>query len=227
MNDDVPSTILKKDLPSNVRLRTNCDQTASNGMRHRWFANWANVGLIAFLTAECIYGVLFASEGMLDILLWVGIAAVLVVNTARRSPPFAADTRWWVWLVCVLSTIRFLAFEYGEETRWAYWTLIVLNLFADMALLSLGRSFSLMPARREIRSGGLYRLVRHPAYTGYMIVDLIYVSMLPTLRNIAVLMIGMGLFACRAYLEERLLAQDPHYREYMTRTRWRFLPLIY
>ena len=35
--------------------------------------------------------------------------------------------------------------------------------------LSLGRSFGLMPANRGIVSTGLYRVVRHPIYLGYLI----------------------------------------------------------
>ena len=34
--------------------------------------------------------------------------------------------------------------------------------------LSLGRSFGLMPANRGVVSSGLYRIVRHPIYLGYL-----------------------------------------------------------
>ena len=123
--------------------------------------------------------------------------------------------------------MRFLAFESSTATQDAYWILIGLNLLADTALIALGRSFSLLPARRAIRQSGPYRIVRHPAYSAYLIIDLVYIAQLPTVRNLAVFAAGVGLFVCRALLEERLLSNDPVYREYRKRTRWRFLPLVY
>ena len=93
--------------------------------------------------------------------------------------------------------------------------------------MTLGRSFSLMPARRMIRVGLMYRFVRHPIYTAYMLIDAIYVSQLPTVQNVAVLVGGAVLFAWRASLEERLLRNDPRYRQYAERTRWRFVPFVY
>lgn len=39
------------------------------------------------------------------------------------------------------------------------------------AKLSLRRSFGILPADRGIKAGGLYRLVRHPMYLGYFLVQ--------------------------------------------------------
>ncbi len=193
----------------------------------RFIWNPANIGLAVFLIAESAFGLYASRDDRLDMALWLVVGTVLVFNTVRRSPAVESDTRWWVWVICTLSTIRFLAFEYSDQTRAAFWTLIGLNLLADTSLIALGRSFSLLPARRSIRVGWMYRFVRHPIYSAYMLVDAIYISLLPTPRNIAVLFVGAALFAWRASLEERLLRNDPQYREYAERTRWRFLPFVY
>ena len=191
------------------------------------FRQWSNWGLAAFLGTECVFGIWFTSEAWWDTLMWITVVGVLLINTMRRSPPISQDNRWWVWVICTASTLRFLAFESGDETKTAFWLLVFFNLLADTALLALGRSFSLLPARRKIRTGWMYRVVRHPAYTAYMLVDAVYVTQSPTPRNIAVLLAGMLLFSWRAVLEERLLSGDPVYRDYMQRVRWRFLPGLF
>ena len=50
--------------------------------------------------------------------------------------------------------------------------------------VSLGRSFGLMPANRGIVSTGLYRLVRHPIYMGYLITHSGFVAREPDAWNL-------------------------------------------
>lgn len=188
---------------------------------------WANFGLATVLAVECILGILFESDELWGKLMWATVGGVLIFNTLRRSPVVEQDARWWVWLVCTASLLRFLAFESNVESRSAFWMLVFFNLIADTALIALGKSFSLLPARRQIRTGWMYRIVRHPAYSAYMIIDVVYVTQLPTVRNIVVVLFGVALFVCRAKLEEALLSNDPAYREYMQRVRWRFVPWVY
>lgn len=189
--------------------------------------SWANWGLAFFLMLECGYGIWLGRDDLVDAFWWVTVGGVLIVNTLRRSPAVEQDARWWVWIICTAATLRFLAFEFDESSRSAFWLLVLLNLVADLALISLGKSFSLLPARRTIRTGWLYRFVRHPAYTGYILVDSIYFTQMPTLRNAIVVLVGAMLFNWRAILEEALLTNDPAYSEYAERVRWRFVPGIY
>src|SRR5215218_4226715 len=49
------------------------------------------------------------------------------------------------------------------------------------AKITLGRSFALLPANRGIVSGGLYGIVRHPIYMGYVITHLAFLAASPTL----------------------------------------------
>jgi protein-S-isoprenylcysteine O-methyltransferase Ste14 len=93
--------------------------------------------------------------------------------------------------------------------------------------ISLGRSFGLIPANRGIVSSGLYRLVRHPIYLGYLITHIAFVVANPTLWNVALLLTAdVALFA-RAVCEERTLAHDEAYRAYQTRVRWRVVPGLF
>ena len=65
-----------------------------------------------------------------------------------------------------------------------------------------------MPANRGIVSTGLYRLVRHPIYMGYLITHAGFVAANPTLWNV-VMLVGADLaLMWRAVCEEQTLSQD-------------------
>ena len=46
--------------------------------------------------------------------------------------------------------------------------------------MTLGRSFGLMPANRGIVSSGVYRIVRHPIYLGYLITHVAFIFANPS-----------------------------------------------
>ena len=75
--------------------------------------------------------------------------------------------------------------------------------------LSLGRSFGLLPANRGIVSTGMYRLVRHPIYLGYLVTHVAFLFAHPTVWNLALLVLADCALCVRAVLEERSLLRDP------------------
>lgn len=93
--------------------------------------------------------------------------------------------------------------------------------------LSLGRSFGLMPANRGVVCSGVYRLVRHPIYAGYLITHLGFVVAHATMWNVAILIAADLALLVRAVQEERTLALDPVYVDYQQRVRWRVFPGIF
>jgi protein-S-isoprenylcysteine O-methyltransferase Ste14 len=95
------------------------------------------------------------------------------------------------------------------------------------AKMTLGRSFALLPANRGIVSTGLYSLVRHPIYMGYLVTHVAFLAASPTLWNVAALCVADGALLARAVCEEETLAKDEKYREYQTRVRWRVAPGIF
>lgn len=95
-----------------------------------------------------------------------------------------------------------------------------------LAYLSLGRSFGLVPADRGVKTGGLYRWVRHPLYGAEMAFFACFLLANFTARNAAV---AAGLFVSlhlRALAEERLLGREEAYRAYSERVRSRYIPLL-
>ncbi len=100
-------------------------------------------------------------------------------------------------------------------------------LLAVLAVSSLGRSFGIVPSNRGIRTGGMYRLVRHPAYGTYFIIDLGFILGSPCLRNLLVFAAFILLSYYRSAYEEQLLMGDPEYRAYRETVKWRFIPGIW
>lgn len=93
--------------------------------------------------------------------------------------------------------------------------------------ISLGRSFAVLPANRGIVSTGLYRVVRHPIYTGYLVTHAAFLLSSPSPWNIVALVAADTALLARAVCEERTLAMDAAYRDYRTRVRWRVAPGLF
>jgi protein-S-isoprenylcysteine O-methyltransferase Ste14 len=93
--------------------------------------------------------------------------------------------------------------------------------------VTLGRSFGLMPANRGIVSSGVYRIVRHPIYMGYLVTHVAYLAAMPSAWNVAALIVADIALLARAVCEERTLARDARYREYQRVVRWRVCPGLF
>ena len=80
----------------------------------------------------------------------------------------------------------------------------------------------------ELRDTGLYGLVRHPFYTGFILFCL---GMALWLQSYAALIAGLLPITAligRIYAEEKILQETlPGYREYMSRTSYRIIPFIW
>lgn len=98
---------------------------------------------------------------------------------------------------------------------------------ALLSLGTLGRSFGIVAANRGVKTQGPYRLVRHPAYLGYLISYLAYVAENPSGVNVLLLLVSTGAQILRMAEEERILVGDPAYCEYLARTPRRLIPFVY
>jgi len=95
------------------------------------------------------------------------------------------------------------------------------------ALFSLNKSFGVVAANRGVKTGGMYRVMRHPFYAGLIVSNAAYVLQNMSVTNSAIFVTFVVLSIMRLVEEERLLRKDPDYAEYATRTRWRLLPFVY
>lgn len=101
---------------------------------------------------------------------------------------------------------------------------IILHLSAK---LCLRRSFGLVAAHRGLKVSGIYKVIRHPMYAGYMLTHIGYLLVSPTWWNLAIYIAVWSLLIARIFAEERILSQDPDYRGFMERVHYRLIPGIF
>ena len=103
----------------------------------------------------------------------------------------------------------------------------LLFLYTESHLLNHNRSFGLVAANRGIVTGGMYRFVRHPLYHSYFLGLTGFLINHFSFYNVFLLSVQLMCQLRRIKDEEGLLRKDPAYQNYMTKTPWRLLPLIY
>lgn len=168
-----------------------------------------------------------------------GLGIFLVNSTyayffIARKPSTARSTIPKDWIVTVLTIVLsfllqlmpgatpMLPYAWVAPTSVVLQTVMALALFASV--LSLGRSFGLVPANRGVKVSGMYAYIRHPLYGTQLLFYCAYLlgSFTPfRLVLLVAIFTGMNL---RALAEERLLAHDPAYQEYLEKVKYRFIP---
>jgi protein-S-isoprenylcysteine O-methyltransferase Ste14 len=165
-----------------------------------------------------------------DLLLLVGEAIVVVLICLRR-PASVVDRRPVVRLVTAASMM------FPLLVKPAHIAPIIPEAAAAMLLgvgllvvvggkISLGYSFGLLPANRGVMERGLYRIVRHPIYLGYLLTHIPFLAAHPSGWNAAVLLTGDAALFVRALYEEETLGLDPQYVRYCQSVKWRLVPGI-
>lgn len=146
-----------------------------------------------------------------------------------RSAPKTVSVDIFDWIVGVAGTfapllLRPAAWGVAPVARYV----IVAGVMIQVAgLISLNRSLAVVAAKREIKTEGMYRFVRHPLYASYFLTLSGYVLMNTTPKNIFIYAATMGLLLIRVFREEKHLALDPSYREYMQRVSYRVIPFVF
>lgn len=95
------------------------------------------------------------------------------------------------------------------------------------AKVSLWRSFGVVPANHGIKIGGPYRMVRHPMYAGYTLTHIGFLLGFPLLQNALLYGTVIVIEVARLMREEAVLRQDPIYRNYIARIRYRLCPGVF
>lgn len=134
------------------------------------------------------------------------------------------------WLISLGATLLPFMFRPVHEA----WIPALLNMGYSMqiigllaiigALLSLRDSIGIVPANRGIKIGQFYRLIRHPLYASEIFFFTGYVLSNQSIQNLVPLTLILPIQYFRSRLEERLLMDDPMYKQYLSRTRYRFIP---
>jgi protein-S-isoprenylcysteine O-methyltransferase Ste14 len=139
------------------------------------------------------------------------------------------------------AVVALVDFGYRPELRPApisAWTLGGLLVIAAglgvrlWAIRTLGRFFTAtvhVAEGQSVVSGGPYRLLRHPSYTGALLVPLGISLALQSAAGVLVgLLVGVPAYLYRIHVEEAALCEGigQPYRDYRAHT-WRLVPYVY
>lgn len=144
-----------------------------------------------------------------------------------RKPPEKVSMSLYDWTVGLMGTYAIILFMPAGQTHDSIIGQVVqcagigLQIFA---MASLNRSIGVVAANRGIKTGGMYRWVRHPLYLSYVVAFGGYLINQFSYWNVAVYCGAILLWMLRIMAEERLLTQDDSYREYTQRVRWKLIP---
>ena len=115
--------------------------------------------------------------------------ATILLFLLLRRPTDLLSLKLGDWLVAVVGTCAALLVRPSAPAIDASIGLVLMLLGTGVAIaskLALRRSFGLVAANRGIKVGGLYGLVRHPMYAGYIVSHLGILLMWPSLWNVGV-----------------------------------------
>jgi len=100
------------------------------------------------------------------------------------------------------------------------------TVFTAISLSTLGGSFAIFPARRSLKTGGPYRLIRHPAYLGETVMLLGVALTIGSPLGWALMAAAVAAFVFRIQGEERVWQTD-EFAAYQQQTPWRLVPWIW
>lgn len=182
-----------------------------------------------FLAFAIRIGANFLETGRITGLLLLASEMLVVVLTLARRAAVCVDRRWLARGVAAVSLVGPPLLRPTAEGGVAPEIYSVMLATCGLVIvitgkLSLGRSFGLLPANRGVICSGIYRVVRHPIYLGYLMTHLGFLAANTTLSNALVLLAVDSALIVRTVYEERVLARDPAYASYRRRVKWRILP---
>lgn len=96
-----------------------------------------------------------------------------------------------------------------------------------LSKLYLNRSFGLVAANRGVKMGGPYRLVRHPMYLGYMVNQVGFLLGSFSFLNVGIYAAAWAIQLLRIREEEKVLLEDPGYRQLADRVSSRLIPGVF
>ncbi|WP_255754184.1 isoprenylcysteine carboxylmethyltransferase family protein [Massilia sp. erpn] len=171
----------------------------------------------------------FRHSGDWSYLLFFASETLVALLFLLRSEPVKVSHSPLDWGLAIGCTAAPLFFA---PAGWALLPAAKLILVAGIVLqigglLSLNRSFGLVAAQRQIKTRGLYSVVRHPLYASYLLSYCGYVLANTSLANLLVCLTAALLLVVRLRREERFLSQAAEYRSYMEQVKYRVIPLIF
>jgi len=185
-------------------------------------------GFLLFAHAQWIQ---FQATGRVTGLSYVLLMLLVATMAIIRRPAKAVAVSWPSRAAATVGTYGSLLLRPGGVALVPDWLTVTLTgvgiTIVTLGLISLRRSFGVVAADRGVVQGGMYQVVRHPLYAGYLLSHLGFVLASPTGWNLAIWLLTDGAQILRIHYEEELLSRDPQYVRYQSHVRWRLLPGVY
>lgn len=180
---------------------------------------FAYVHLVSFLDTRDI------------VLLLVVLSEALVLSFfIIRETPQTVSVDILDWIIAIIGSVVPLFFrpaDFGVLPEAALPLIIFGTSLQIGSIISLNKSYAVVPAKRVIKTTLLYSVVRHPLYTSYILILTGYILNYTSAYNVILWVISLILFFVRILREEKHLLLDPKYREYMLVVRYRIIPFIF
>lgn len=176
-----------------------------------------------------LHYVAFLNNGDYGLLMFCFSETLVAGFFMFRTDPKTVSDLPFDWFVGVAGTLaplllRPAAWGIMPEAHYLITAGVALQI---LGLLSLNRSFAIVAAKREIKTSGMFRYVRHPIYASYFVTTTGYVLGNTTLLNFTVYVLTIGFLVIRMLREERHLSRDASYCTYMQAVRHRAIPFVF
>lgn len=160
------------------------------------------------------------------------VALMLILSSIKK--PKAVDERWSSFIISFLGTnltvilgllgVKLLGAPVFPQVALYASLLTVMTVPLYMAaVMGLGRSLTVLPEANKLKTGGMYRVSRHPLYLCYIIWYVLQIFIGQTWIIIPVSLVQGYLQVRRARAEEAILETAfPEYVEYKKRVGWFF-----
>lgn len=197
---------------------------------------WLNRIVTALAACLALLGCIIQVNSLLRGHWWalsaLALDAILLSLFIIRKPAEESVTGLSEWLFALCGTF-FPFLLQPHPTAFAPILLLGRGLFPAavivtfFAIQSLGRGFGIIAARREIKTHGAYRYMRHPLYAGEGLWFLSLVLQNLSWFNACLFVVQTACQIHRMKTEEALLSKDPDYALYLETVKYRLIPGIF
>lgn len=188
------------------------------------------IGVIFYMFLAYNMLINFIEFHRLSSLVYLIMEGIVIYFFLTRDVPKQTSMRFYDWFIALVGSYLPLLLRAvsGDHDVPLLLSLQAMGTAVSIfGLLSLNSSFGLVVANRGIKNGGLYKYVRHPLYSGYIVTYTSYIFQNMSLWNGTILSFALIFLLLRVIAEEDFLAKDPAYVDYMKKTRWRLFPYIF
>lgn len=208
------------------------DTTLKNLVSKSWFEPLSNFVLLALYFIFLYNHLLGIKTGIISSVVYVFIAmeSTVILLLILRQKPKTRITEPIAWICAFIGTFATLFLLPSPAAPFptiGTVLMIIGGVLATLSYLSLNTSFGVIPAIRNVKTSGLYSVIRHPMYSSYFVIYTGYLMLSFSLYNLAIISILFIFLVLRIHFEEKILTTNNEYVTYKNRVRYRLLPGIY